>query len=73
MAQTELWMSPNFWQPPRRSWPWPPTRLEVLANRLGIDDEELRELLKGEVQRRLRERGAAESFGARTVGGPIPR
>jgi hypothetical protein len=26
---------------------------------MGIDDEELRELLQGEIQRRLRERGEA--------------
>jgi hypothetical protein len=34
--------SANFWQPPRRSWPYPPTKL-ALAERLGVDDEELRE------------------------------
>lgn len=48
-------MSANFWQPPRRSWPWPPTRLEVLATRMGIDDEELRALLLQEVERRRTE------------------
>jgi hypothetical protein len=36
----------------RRSWPWPPTRLEIIAARMGIDDEELRALPKGAVQRR---------------------
>jgi hypothetical protein len=59
VAQTELWMSANFWQPPYRSWPHPPTELEVLATRMGIGDEELRELLRDEIQRRLRERGEA--------------
>jgi hypothetical protein len=44
----------NFWQPPRRSWRWPPTQLEIIAARIGVDDEELRELLRGEILRRLR-------------------
>jgi hypothetical protein len=43
----------------RRSWPWPATRLEVIAQRMGIDDEELRQLLRDAIQRRLRERGEA--------------
>lgn len=55
-----IWASDNFgWAPPYRSWPHPPTELEVLATRMGIGDEELRELLRDEIQRRLRERGAA--------------
>ena len=59
MAQVELWYSGDFWQPPYRNYPHPPTRLEVLAARMGIDDEELRQLLHDEVQRRRRERGGA--------------
>jgi len=47
-----FWASPNFWQPPRRSWPYPPTRLERIAASMGIDDEELRELLRAEIERR---------------------
>jgi hypothetical protein len=49
-----------FWQRPRRSWPYTPTSLEVLATRAGLDDDdELRELLGREIQRRRRERGEA--------------
>ena len=53
-------------EPRRRSWPHEPTRLEILATRMGIDDEALRALLQGEIQRRLRERGEAwrNSIGA---------
>jgi hypothetical protein len=35
-----FWSSPNF-ERPRRSWPWPPTKLERIAENMGIDDEEL--------------------------------
>jgi hypothetical protein len=60
VAQSELWVRTSmFHDPRRRSWPYEPTRLEVLATRLGIGDEELRELLRDEIQRRLRERGDA--------------
>jgi hypothetical protein len=51
--------SENFWEPPRRSWPHPPTELEVLATRAGLDDEELRALLHDAIQQRLREKGQA--------------
>lgn len=44
-----------FFRPPRRSWPYPPTRLEVLAIRAGLDDEDLRRLLAQEIERRRRE------------------
>jgi hypothetical protein len=54
-----LWGSDNFSVAPYRSWPGPPSSLEQLATRLGIDDEQLRELLRDEIQRRLRERGEA--------------
>lgn len=54
-----LWGSSNFWQPPRRWWPHPPTDLETLAVRAGMSDEELRTLLKREIQRRRREVGGA--------------
>jgi hypothetical protein len=54
-VESTFWASPNFWQPPRRSWPWPPTRLEVLAARAQLDDEELRALLEHAVERRRRE------------------
>lgn len=54
--------SQNFvhaWEPrPFRSWPAHRTRLERLAFRYGIDDEELRELLRAEFERR-REGGRA--------------
>lgn len=48
-----------FWAPPRRSWPHPPTRLEQLAVRAGMGDEDLRALLHDAIQRRLREKGDA--------------
>ena len=54
-----IWMSDNFWVPPYRSWPHPPTELEQLASRLGISDEELRASLCEQIQRRRREVGAA--------------
>jgi hypothetical protein len=47
-----FWSSPNFEPPRRRSWPWPATRLEVIAARAGLDDEQLRALLYAEVERR---------------------
>jgi hypothetical protein len=59
VSLTGFWGSANFWQPSRRSWPHEPTRLEVLATRAGLDDEELRALLEQVVQHRLRERGEA--------------
>ena len=43
----------------RRSWPAEPTRLEVLATRAKLDDEELRALLHAAILQRRRERGAA--------------
>jgi hypothetical protein len=55
MAQ-QFWGSSNFWQPPRRSWPYPPTKLEVLATRAGLDDEDLRRLITQEIERRRLER-----------------
>jgi hypothetical protein len=45
-------LADNFWQPPRRSWPYPPTELERIAFRLGVSDEDLRQLLRAEVDRR---------------------
>jgi hypothetical protein len=48
----EIWHSTNFYAPQRRSWPWPPTRLELLAARMGVDDETLRQLLQNEIERR---------------------
>jgi hypothetical protein len=52
--------SSNFWAPPPyRSWPYPPSDLEVLARRVGISDEELRASLHERIQRRRRERGLA--------------
>jgi hypothetical protein len=54
-----LWGSDNFSVAPYRSWPGPPSELEVMARRAGVGDEELRELLRDEIQRRLRERGEA--------------
>jgi hypothetical protein len=54
-----VWGSENFWQPPGRSWPYPPTRLDRLAARMGIEDEEFRELLRAEIERRLHERVSA--------------
>lgn len=62
MAQSELWLSGSYWQePPRpcRSFPWPASRLEVLAARVGVSDTQLREHLQHEVQARLRRRGDA--------------
>jgi len=48
-----FWSSPNFeLAPPRRSFPWPATRLERLATRAGISDEDLRVLLEREIARR---------------------
>ena len=38
--------------PHRRSWPYPPTRLERLAKRAGIGDEDLRAWLYEELGRR---------------------
>jgi hypothetical protein len=57
-------LSPEEWErlfgpPRRRSWPWPPTRLERLAETMGVHDEELRSLLRDATQARLRERGEA--------------
>lgn len=49
--------SSSFWVSPRRSYPYGPTKLEILAARAGLDDEELRLLLEREVQRRRREVG----------------
>jgi hypothetical protein len=46
-----FWSSPNFFQL-RRSWPHPPTELERIAARMGIDDEDLRQLLRDEIERR---------------------
>ena len=51
----EIWFSPNFTpagKPRRRSWPYEPTPLEVLATRIGIEDEDFRQLLCDEIQRR---------------------
>jgi hypothetical protein len=39
--------------PPYRSYPHPPTELEQLAVRMGIGDEELRQLLRDAIERRL--------------------
>jgi hypothetical protein len=54
-----FWSSDNFWMPPYRSWPHPPNELEVLAQRAGVSDEELRASLHEQIQRRRRERGDA--------------
>jgi hypothetical protein len=43
------------WEPHRRSWPYPPTRLERLAQQAGVDDEALRAWLYEEVARRRRQ------------------
>lgn len=51
-----LWMSGGFRQPPYRSYPSPPDRLEQLAARCGMSDEDLRTLLEREVARRRSER-----------------
>jgi hypothetical protein len=62
VAQSELWLRGGYWQqPPRpyRSWPHPMDRLERIAFRLGINDDELRELLRDAIQQRLRENGLA--------------
>ena len=40
------------WRPPRRSWPYGPTPLELLAARAGLDDEELRDYLHSEIAER---------------------
>lgn len=57
VAQSDLWFSGGFWQPPYRSWPAAPSKLEELAIRANVSDEELRELLRAAVEERLRERG----------------
>jgi hypothetical protein len=56
VAIAGFWASSNFWQPPYRSYPYPPTDLEALATRAGISDEDLRVLLAEEIQRRRLER-----------------
>jgi hypothetical protein len=43
----------------RRSWPAEPTRLEVIATRANLSDEELRSHLTSEIQQRRRARGEA--------------
>ena len=48
----KFWSPPNFFQAPYRSWPHPPTELERIAAKWGIDDEDLRQLLRDEIQRR---------------------
>jgi hypothetical protein len=55
MAQTMFWDSDSR----RRSWPHEPARLEMLATRSGLADDELRAVLEREIQRRRRERGDA--------------
>lgn len=62
MTNGEVWLQPvaAWGEPRRRSFPYEPTRLEILATRMGIDDEALRELLQGEIQRRLAERELAD-------------
>jgi hypothetical protein len=51
----------TFFGPPRRrSWPFEPTRLEVLATKAGLDDEQLRELLRRLIADRLRAEARAE-------------
>jgi len=53
-------MSENFLpEPRRRSWPGPPTKLERIAERAGIDGDEYRLLLSEAIQARRREVGAA--------------
>jgi hypothetical protein len=55
-----IWASENFLaEPRRRSWPGPPTKLERIAERSGIDGEEYRLLLADAIQARRREVGAA--------------
>ena len=49
----------------RRSWPYPPTDLERLAERAGLDDDELRASLRRQVaERRGSDAGAAEGVAA---------
>lgn len=50
--ELRFWSSPNFSRPPRRSRPGPMTRLERIAAKHGIDDEDFRELLRAEIERR---------------------
>ena len=40
--------------PPERHWPFDATRLEILAFRSGLADDDLREWLRGQVDSRLR-------------------
>ena len=51
-ANGDAWLVVPAWEPRRRSWPYEPTRLEIIATRMGIDDEDLRELLRDEIERR---------------------
>ena len=53
-----MWGSANFTfsdPPPYRSWPYEMTRLERLAHRAGMSDEELRLRLIEEIERRQRD------------------
>lgn len=57
-----MWGSPNFTfsdPPPYRSWPYEMTRLERLAHRAGMSDEELRLRLIEEIERRRGNRTTA--------------
>jgi hypothetical protein len=54
-VETAFWTSPNFWRPPPRSWPWPPTKLERIAEAAGLDDEHVRAILYAEIERRSAE------------------
>jgi hypothetical protein len=56
-GEAAFWASPNFtWAmeeaKPFRSFPFPRDRLERLAHKLGVSDEELRTYLYEEIERR---------------------
>ena len=68
-----LWMSSNFTEQRRRSWPHGSTPLEVLATRAGITDEELRDLLRAEIDRRARARSARHALAHRRLDARMER
>lgn len=59
LSSATFWSSPNFTyalgEPHHRSWPYERDKLERLAHKAGLDDEELRDLLGREIARRQRE------------------
>jgi hypothetical protein len=53
VASGAIRASANSWEPPPyRSWPYPRNRLEVLARRAGLSDDELRLLLTDLIEAR---------------------